>query len=209
MTKKHIVCTLDINYAKEVTEITLPAMEQYAANIGAEFLVLSERKYPDLPITQEKFQLYDLDADHITFLDVDALVNSKAIDFSEMFSDVLVIAEWLDAEDFTLESPPGKSKFRVHSAFLSFSDANRFIVEPDPEPLKHVSCVLGDNKEWHLDEYIMSLNVLRRGADILDLKLDFPNTIAHDGNYLTIEQKVEFLKRNRTILNQQELIHYE
>jgi len=207
--KKHIVCTLNINYSKDITDITLPAMEKYAENIGADFLVISDRKFPHLPFTQEKFQLYDLDANHITFLDVDALINPGAPDFSKVAKDAIVIAEWLVADDFSSDSPPGRNKFRVHSAFLSFSSANKFIVKPDENPMQHMQYILGENREWNLDEYIMSLNVLRHGADIIDLKDGFPNTIAHNGNRFTIEQKVEFLKQNQSILRQKEFLHYE
>ena len=209
MTKKHIVCTLDINYNKDITNITLPAMETYAKNIGADFVILSDRKFPDLPITYEKFQLYDLEADHITFLDADAIINPKAPDFSKHYSDDIVIAEWLDGSDFTPESPPGKNKFRIHSAFLSFSAANKFLVEPHENPLQYTPFILNKDPSWHIDEYIMSLNVLKHGADIINLKIDFPNVIAHNGNYLTVEQKIQFLKQNQAILNQQEFLHYD
>jgi hypothetical protein len=208
MTKKHIVCTLDINYNKEITDITLPVMSAYAKNIDADFVILSDRKFPNLPITHEKFQLYNLDADHITFLDVDAIINPNAPDFSKDYPNAITIAEWLDGSDFIPESPPGKSKFRVHSAFLSFSAANKFIVEPHENPLQYIPFISNKNPSWHIDEYVMTLNILKHGADIIDLKNGFNNIIAHYGNHLTIEEKVEFLKQNRTILNQQELIHY-
>jgi len=204
---KHVVCTLDIDYSKGVTDITLPAMREYASNIGADFVVLSERHFPDLPITQEKFQLYELEADHITFLDVDALINPDAPDFSRL--DAIVIAEWLDGSGFTPDSLPGKNKFRAHSAFMSFSDANRFIVKPHENPLQYVSQIIGNNQAWHLDEYIMSLNILQHGPNLCDLKRQFPNTIAHFGNHLTLEQKVEFLKQNQSILKQKEFLHYD
>lgn len=42
---KKVLVTLDIDYPKEITDITFPYMEKYAKNIGAEFLILKERKY--------------------------------------------------------------------------------------------------------------------------------------------------------------------
>jgi hypothetical protein len=88
---KKVLVTLDINYPKEITDITFPYMKQYARNIAAEFLVLKERKYPDLPITQEKFQLYDIDADYIIFLDADVLINPNSFNFSTLKSDIIDI----------------------------------------------------------------------------------------------------------------------
>ena len=205
---RHIVCTLDIGYPKVVTDITLPAMKAYSENIGAEFRILSDRKFSELPLTQEKFQLYELEADHITFLDVDALINPNATDFSVVVPDAIVMAEILDGADFTQDSIPGREQFRVHSEFLSFSAANKFIVEPHADPMQYIDQILNKNPEWQLDEFVMSLNVLKHGADLIDLKRQFPNTIAHDGNYKTIEQKVEFLKQNQAVIKSQELLYY-
>ena len=193
---KKVLVTLDINYPKEITDITFPCMEQYARNIGAEFLVLDERKYPDLPITQEKFQLYDIDADYIIFLDADVLINPNSFNFSTLKSDIIVIAEWLDGADFSPESLPGKNKTRVHSAFLAFSKESKYLVEPHENPLQYIPNILNPNPEWQLDEYVMSLNLLKHGGNILTIKEDFPGSIAHNGNYLTVEQKVKMLKEN-------------
>ena len=159
---KKILVTLDINYPKEITDLTFPCMEQYAKNIGAEFLILKERKFPHLPITQEKFQLYDIDSDYIIFLDADALINPNSFDFSTLKSDIIVIAEWLDGADFLPESPPGKNKIRIHSAFLAFSKESKYLVKPHENPLQYIPNILNPNPEWQLDEYVMSLNLLSR-----------------------------------------------
>jgi hypothetical protein len=193
---KKVLVTLDINYPKEITSITFPCMEQYAKNINAEFLILKKRKFSDLPITQEKFQLYDIDADYIIFLDADALINPNSFDFSTLKSDIIVIAEWLDGADFLPESPPGKNKIRIHSAFLAFSKESKYLVKPHENPLQYIPNILNPNPEWQLDEYVMSLNLLENGGNILTTKDNFPGTIAHNGNYLTVEQKVKMLKEN-------------
>jgi hypothetical protein len=198
---KKVLVTLDINYPKEITNITFPHMEKYAKNIGAEFLILKERKYPDLPITYEKFQLYDVDADYIIFLDADALIDPNSFDFSTLKSDIIVIAECLVGGDFLPESPPGKNKIRIHSAFLAFSKESKYLVEPHNNPLQYTSNILNPKPEWHLDEYIMSLNLLTHGGNILTTKENFPNTFAHDGNCLTVDQKVKMLKENLEKLN--------
>jgi hypothetical protein len=193
---KKTLVTLDINYPKEITDLTFPSMEQYAKNIGAEFVILTERKFPNLPITQEKFQLYDIDADYIIFLDADALINPNSFDFSTLKSDIIVIAEWLDGADFLPESPPGKNKIRIHSAFLAFSKESKYLVKPHENPLQYIPNILNPNPEWQLDEYVMSLNLLENGGNILTIKENFPGTIAHNGNYLTVDQKVKMLKEN-------------
>jgi len=204
---KKVLVTLDINYPKEITDITFPCMEQYAENIGAEFLILTERKFTHLPITQEKFQLYDIDADYTIFLDADALINPNSFDFSTLKSDIIVIAEWLDGADFLPESPPGKNKIRIHSAFLAFSKESKYLVKPHDNPLQYIPNILNPNPEWQLDEYVMSLNLLENGGNILTTKENFPGTIAHNGNYLTVEQKVKMLKENLEKLNNKNIMN--
>jgi hypothetical protein len=204
---KKVLVTLDINYPKEITDLTFPCMEQYAKNIGAEFLILTERKFPHLPITQEKFQLYDIDSDYIIFLDADALINPNSFDFSTLKSDIIVIAEWLDGADFLPESPPGKNKIRIHSAFLAFSKESKYLVKPHENPLQYIPNILNPKPEWQLDEYVMSLNLLKHGGNILTTKENFPGNIAHDGNYLTVEQKVKMLKENLEKLNNKNIMN--
>ncbi len=193
---KNLVVTLDINYPKEITDLTFPYMREYAKNINADFRVITERKYPDLPITQEKFQLYNLDFDYITFLDADCLINPNSLNFSTLKSDIIVVAEWLDGADFLSSSPPGKNKIRVHSAFLALSKECKYLVKPHKNPLRYIKNILNPSPEWQLDEYVMSLNLLKHGGNILTTKENFPGTICHNGNYLTVEQKVFMLKEN-------------
>lgn len=205
---KKMVVTVDIDYPKDITNITLPYMQQYADHIGAEFRIVSDQKWPELPLTQEKFQLYDLDVDHITFIDADALVNPLATDFSTLDPSIMVFAELLDGSDFTSDSPPGKHKVRVHSAFLAFHRCCKWLVEPHGDPLQYEKYVKNKNPAWQLDEYIMTLNLLKHGGNILTTKYDFPNTIAHDGNYLTVDQKVQMLKQNEQILIKKDRLQY-
>ena len=52
---------LDIGgYAPEITAITRPWVERYAAKIGAEVYVINERKFPAWDIDYEKLQIYRL-----------------------------------------------------------------------------------------------------------------------------------------------------
>lgn len=65
------------NYAPEITALTFPAMEKWAHKIGAEFKVITERKYPDFPPVYEKLQIHELgrNYDWNLYLDADAIVN--------------------------------------------------------------------------------------------------------------------------------------
>jgi hypothetical protein len=80
---KKILYTLNVpteegkQYEPEIVAMTLPLMKNYAKKIGAEFVEIKDRKFPDYPIPYEKFQIYDLakksGADWNIFADCDAL----------------------------------------------------------------------------------------------------------------------------------------
>jgi hypothetical protein len=83
---KKAIWTLNIdNYAPEIRELTFPAMEFWAKKIGAEFKVITERKFPGWPVVYEKLQLAELgrDFDWNIFLDADAIVSPEMFDPTE------------------------------------------------------------------------------------------------------------------------------
>ena len=58
---KKCVFTLNVGgYATEITDLTYPLMKGWCAKIGADFHVITERKFSEWPITYEKFQIYEL-----------------------------------------------------------------------------------------------------------------------------------------------------
>ena len=78
---KKLLVTLNINnYDKDITNLTFPYMRQYAQNIGADFHIINERKFPNFPLMIEEFQMYDYSSEYdwIIFLDADCLINPKA-----------------------------------------------------------------------------------------------------------------------------------
>jgi hypothetical protein len=79
--------TLNIgNYAPEITAITYPFLRLYARKMGAEFRVITERRFPAWDIELEKLQIHDLalahDDEWSMYLDSDALVHPETIDFT-------------------------------------------------------------------------------------------------------------------------------
>jgi len=86
---KKAIFTLNIdNYAPEITEITYPLLKRYADKIGAEFVIINERKFPGFPVVYEKFQIYELAQqmgnDWNIYLDGDALLHPDMMDFTTM-----------------------------------------------------------------------------------------------------------------------------
>jgi hypothetical protein len=84
---KKTIFTLDIdNYAPEITAVTYPFIEHYAEKIGADFHIITQRKFPEFPLTYEKFQIYELaqemENDWNIYIDADTLVHPETIDFT-------------------------------------------------------------------------------------------------------------------------------
>jgi hypothetical protein len=73
------------NYAPEITRRSHPLLRRYADKIGAEFRVITERKWPHLPAVAEKLQIFELgrDFDYSLYIDSDALVNPDLFDLTE------------------------------------------------------------------------------------------------------------------------------
>src|SRR6185369_17056089 len=80
------VFTLRVNnYFPELCQITIPWIRAYAHRLGAEFVEVTERKYPEFPPTYEKLQLYDLSrgCDWAILIDADMIINP---DFPDVLS---------------------------------------------------------------------------------------------------------------------------
>lgn len=83
MPEKRVLYTLNIdNFAPEITALTFPLMKHYAHKIGAEFQVITERKFPDFPPVYEKLQIFELgrDIDWNIYVDADALIHPDMFD---------------------------------------------------------------------------------------------------------------------------------
>lgn len=86
-TARKIVVTLNIgDYQPAIRALTFPLMQHYAQKIRAEFVEITERKFPDWPIVMEKFQVAEVakryGAEWAIFFDADALVNPECFDFT-------------------------------------------------------------------------------------------------------------------------------
>lgn len=74
-------------YAPEICDLTYPLMKAYAKKIGADFHVISERKFPDWPVVYEKLQVHQLGRemgnDWNIVIDSDTLINPEFFDVTE------------------------------------------------------------------------------------------------------------------------------
>ena len=86
-TVKKTIFTLNVDgYAPEITALTYPLIEAYAEKIGADLHVISERKFPEWPVTYEKLQIYQLaqemENDWNIYIDSDTLVHPDTQDLT-------------------------------------------------------------------------------------------------------------------------------
>jgi hypothetical protein len=91
---KKVLFTLNVcDYPKEITDLTYPYFERYAEKIGAEFQIISERKYPDWPIDYEKMQIYDLgkNNDWNIYIDSDTILHPDFWDITNYLSKEVIL----------------------------------------------------------------------------------------------------------------------
>lgn len=87
---KKALFTLNLNnsYSEAITSLTYPLLKEYARKIDAEFVVISERKFPDWLHVYEKFQIYELaqqmNNDWNIYFDCDALIHPDTPDITNL-----------------------------------------------------------------------------------------------------------------------------
>lgn len=85
---KKTIYTLNIGskYSTAILDMTYPLLKGYAHKIGADFYEITERKFPDFPITYEKCQVYQLGQEHKNdwniFIDCDAVIHPDTPDWT-------------------------------------------------------------------------------------------------------------------------------
>lgn len=216
---RNVVVTLDINYDSRITDITFPYMMEYAKNIGADFLRITEKKFPTLSISLEKFQLYDISQKYewIIFLDADCLVNPKTINFTELDNDIVIVPSYNEVEDHFFDElilEKYNLDYYMPFFFLAFHTSQKNCVFPWENPklfdkfinlssnkpefkyYKNVRKDLNINQTWFLDEFLMNLNIVKYGISTISLREDLKNinTVAHSSG--SIEEKISFLSES-------------
>lgn len=85
---KKTIFTLNIdNYAPEITRMTYPLLKRFADKCDADFVVICNRRWPHMPVTFEKLQIFylgqEMGNDWNIFFDGDALVHPDTFDPTE------------------------------------------------------------------------------------------------------------------------------
>jgi hypothetical protein len=199
---KKTVYTLSVdNYSSEITNLTFPLMKNWADKIGAEFHVITERKFPEWPPTYEKLQIHQLGQEHKNdwniFFDADCLVHPDFFDPTTVLSKDTVMFAAFDLAPV---------RFRTNNWFLrdgrNIGTSNWFAVGSDwcldlwkPWENGTLKDILPNMKttKWeeklgmpdkHLvDDYVLSCNLSRYGIKATTLSATFKKFYNTDHSY--------------------------
>lgn len=218
---KKLLVTLNIDdYDEEITELTFPYMREYAKNIDADFHIITERKFSNIPLRLEFFQLYEFSQtyDWIIFLDADCLINPKGVDLTTLVEeDRVLIAKYNSpTHHFHPENIEGQYNLKYYAPFffLVFHKNSRNCVKPYKNPFDYYEYIdlssthpemknymeirthltEKEIKDTLIDEFLLTLNLHRYSIKTASLVEDFPelNIIAHTSAARDI--KIQHLK---------------
>ena len=200
------VYTLNINnYFPKLMEITIPLMKNYAKKIGAEFVEITERKFPNWHIHYEKMQIYELgkDCEWNIFFDADVLVNPNMIDITTLNKNCVYVKDGYSANIKFLTNKyffSDKRNQGISSCFVATTDITHKIWEPlEYTPEEATSKIItkkenldkGITSEFYQEELALSLNLAKYKYKFSGLPLD---SMFHSYNSNIKEKKLEEIK---------------
>lgn len=177
---KKALVTLDINYNKDITNLTYPYMRKYAEKIGADFVIMNERKFPHLSPNMEKFQLYEISSnyDWTIFIDADALIHPNCPDVTEIYKKDCVIFNRYDYYPFRFKHNnyvrrDGRN-IGATTWICIFSDWTRHAWKPHENPEQFLDQInpmdleknFGYEPKHILDDYLVSRNIAKYGIKV-------------------------------------------
>lgn len=215
---KKTIFTLNVdNYNPEITELTYPLIKLYADKIGADFHIISERKFPELPPVYEKLQIYELgrqmENDWNIYIDSDTIVHPDLFDITTHLNKDTVLHNGTDMAGL---------RWTYDHYFLrdgrNIGSCNWFTVASDwcldlwapldipfAEALKNIRPIQSELntviiQEHLIDDYALSRNIAKYGLKLKTLSALLQD-LGNPGNFLwhqyqiLAERKVEEMSR--------------
>lgn len=165
----HVLATKD--YAPELCAITIPTIRAYAERIGADFNLITERKFPDFPINYERLQIYEagkgyewnfnIDADMVLGRNLPDITENAPKDHVRIVMH-FNIAEYFNVENNIYFARDGRGAGIV-DAFLLTSNWTHDIWRPLPGTLKDYTHVFREREPRRISEYCISQNLAQYG----------------------------------------------
>jgi hypothetical protein len=165
----HVLAT--DGYAPALCAITLPTIRDYAKRIGADFNLITTRKFPTFPINYERLQIYEAGKDYdwnIT-IDADMVIGKGLHDITSNAPENIVrLAMKFDATmHFNVENNiyfqrDGRNVGLV-DAFILTSRLTHDLWEPLPGPLEEYLPLFKDGQIRRISEFCLSQNLAKYG----------------------------------------------
>ena len=198
-----LITTLDINYDREITAITFPFMRELAKTLSADFHVQTTRLFPKLPVSVEKFYLFDISENYdiIVFIDADAIPNpfpttdgwfsvADLLKLIESDDDpIILVPEHIDAPH---QYDSALVKFQCPLYFSIFTHASRmafhpFWIEENIDPMVDLVKYINPKDAMHT-HYELSKKVVTKPEWFMDELLYNMNITKHAIPSISIKQ---------------------
>ena len=187
-------------YVPKITKITYPLIEYYADKIGADIVKITKRKYPDFPITYEKFQIYDLaSSEWNIYIDSDTCILPEFYDLTPFmdksvtyFPNTNVAPSRYRVDKYFLRS---NSLFSAPTSFVYTSDwcmdtwkpVDDLTLEEIKYNIYRVPRDFEDNKlcdnrfdlVYTIDDYIVSRNIAKYGLKTDNIRSIYKKLYTH------------------------------
>jgi hypothetical protein len=172
----------------DLCEITLPNIKAYAKKIGAEFHLITDRWFPNWPVTYEKMQVHQrgLGADWNILVDADFLLHPDLPDFTQMLQQTHVGIhygfDWqhfFEADDYFLRQP---NKTGIVSSFLITSRLTHDLWRPLNMDLQ--TALTKTKRHFIIDEYALTRNLHKYGLNYVGVEFSpaIAKMMVHLGN---------------------------
>jgi len=216
------VYTLDIGpYAPAITALTRPLLQAWVRRLGAELVVMDERRFPGWPLCYEKLQIYqraqERDDDWCIFVDGDALVHPDTPDLTRLLPRDTVAHNDVDmaAVRWTYDRFFERDGRHIGSGnWLAIASAwclelwrplddltlDEALARIQPVAFEQRAGITADHL---LDDYVLSRNIAKYGLKFTTVKRVQEQTgcageFFHHDYTITTEQKVVAIKQTLT-----------
>lgn len=184
------------DYQPDLCELTLRNLKLYAEKIGADFVEINERKFPDFPATYEKLQVHDLGRDNEwnILIDADFLLHPMTPDFRTYLSPNMVGIDYgYDASSYLDTSDKYFLRDGRNRGIATGLVVTNNVVHDLWTPLEFgwEEARTRLKREFIVDEYCLSRNLAKFGLKYVGLFQEEPESREEWFIHLGSEEKSE------------------
>lgn len=174
--KKAVFTVIVDDYMPELCARTIPTIRAYAEKIGADYIIIQDRKYPDFPPTYEKMQIFELgqDYDFCLLIDADFIIDINAPDFTlGILPGYVGVMEAFNADNmFEMDEyfkNDGRNLGLVSNFVLTDRQTHKLW---EPLNMTWDEARIKTKREFIIDEYTISRNLAKYKLNFTGLNYD-------------------------------------